>query len=373
MSVMTDYNKILFEQLLLHVPCAIYWRDCKGRYLGCNQLFAQHVGLPVQDIVGKTDAQLPWGTHDGYRIDQETMHTLTVTERTEERQLIDQTLTLRITRIPLLNQGRVIGILGIAVDITEQYKLRFQADVANQLKKAFISDMEHDMRTPLSGIWGTADFLMSNETDPDKKDSLHNISDCAKELLDYCNEMITLSKIEKHPTPVLSKIFNLQQLMESVLQMQLPAAQHKKLDLKCRYANELPTMLKGDPRRIKQILLNLIGNAIKFTEQGYVYFNATCLQRDKRHIVVSISVIDSGIGVPLEKRDWIFETFTKVAPSNSGRSNGQGIGLYLVKRLIEDLDGDIHLQTELGKGSTFTLHIPFKIPLCDLTSDSDQP
>ncbi len=371
---MTNYNEILLEQLLLHIPCAVYWRDRQGRYLGCNQLFSQQVGLPIQDIIGKIDAQLPWGIQDYYQIDQDVMRTNTVIERIETRQSAQHTVTLRITRIPLMQQGRTVGILGIALDITETCQLREQAETASRLKLAFIRDMEHDIRTPLSGIWGTANMIVQQETNNEKKQQLHDIVNCSKELLNYCNDIINISKIETCHTPILAKTINLKKLIHSILQIETPIAKRKKINLTFNYADNLSTMAIGDPHRIKCILLNLVSNAIKFTQQGYVNINANCIRSDKqqRNIIIELSVTDSGIGLPADKRDWIFETFTKVDPSNTGYHNNHGFGLRIVKRLVDELDGDIHLKTELGKGSTFSVHLPLKIPLTDtVISDSE--
>jgi signal transduction histidine kinase len=365
-----DYDKILLEQLLANAPCALYWRDRQGRYLGCNKLFAQQLCLPIQDIIGKVDAQLPWGAKDHYQTDQEVIRSKTVIERIEQVVLAHRTMTLQITRVPLIYGGKVLGVLGISLDMTDFFQWREQAEAADKLKMAFIRDMEHDIRTPVAGIWGMSNILLTEETDPHKQDALKDINRCAKELLNYCTGIVDASKLQNQAPPILAKSFNLKALIESLIHLEIPSAKNKNLLLEMHYDPHLPEILKGDPFRIHRILLNLVSNAIKFTHHGQVTVNARRIEKQlsTRELILELSVNDTGIGIPENKTSWIYEKFAKVEASNTGygQAQGQGFGLTIVKSFVEDLNGEIHLKTKLGEGSTFILHFPVKVPLTEL-------
>ncbi len=217
-----------------------------------------------------------------------------------------------------------------------------------------------------------AQLLSRRETDPEKKEMLLDIAMCAKELLDYCNSILDFSRIENGHLPVLVKSFNLLDLVERIIRIEKAPAVAKNLELSLQYDNQLPVVIQSDGYRIERMMINLISNAIKFTQQGYVKFAVKLIRLDstRRGAIIQFSVEDSGIGVPSDKKELIYERFTKVAPSNQGIYKGQGLGLRIVKQFIEELDGDIHLETKIGEGSTFTVLLPVKLPLSDELLDS---
>jgi two-component system, OmpR family, aerobic respiration control sensor histidine kinase ArcB len=233
--------------------------------------------------------------------------------------------------------------------------------------------MEHDIRTPFVGVYGMINLLAERETDSEKKSILSDVSLCAKELLDYCDSILDFSKIEAQSFPVVAKAFNLKKLVDSVMTIESIAAKHKKLNFSLNYDNELPPVVIGDPYRLKRILINLISNAIKFTKEGFVRLSASVSRQipETRNLIVNFSVSDSGIGIPKDKKELIYERFTRVVPSNKGLYKGQGLGLRIVKQFVDELDGDIHLKSEVGEGSTFTIFLALKIPLSDEIIDEE--
>jgi PAS domain S-box-containing protein len=267
--------------------------------------------------------------------------------------------------------GACCGVTGVAIDITKEKQaeeaLRLakeEAEKATKLKSEFIRNMEHDVRTPFNGIWGLASYLWEHEPEGEKKELLGDITQSAKELLDYCNGILDFSRIEHGSLPVIEKKFDTKTFMENIIAVETPAAKVKKLELLLDYPSNIPSYVMGDQYRLQRILINLVSNAIKFTKTGYVKLGVKLAkQQSERIVLLAFSVEDTGIGIPQEKQDFIYEKFAKVNPSNEGIYRGSGLGLRIVKQFIEELNGEIDLESEIKKGSKFICTIPFKLPL----------
>lgn len=374
------------KKILAIMPGNLYWKDRKGVFLGCNRNLAKiHQLNSADEIIGKDDYDL---------LDKESADTVSTVDSTvmnlgkeinvEERGFdINKKPAVYFTKkTPILdeNNKKIIGMAGISIDITDLKKreaelkqAKEQAEKANQLKSDFISNMEHDIRTPLGGIYGMMDILARQENDPEKKSIMGEMTACAKELMDFCNGILDFSKIEAEAFPVVSKSFEFRKLINSVVNIEMMAAKNKSLDLLAEFDKKLPKVVISDPYRIKRILLNLVSNAIKFTKQGGIKISVTLDKENtkNRKIIVKFIVSDTGIGIPDDKKALIYERFTKVIPSSKGLYKGLGLGLRIVKQFMDELDGDIHLKSEIGKGSIFTLLLPLKIPLSNEIIDEE--
>jgi two-component system, OmpR family, aerobic respiration control sensor histidine kinase ArcB len=379
----TNFAKSL-SQIVDHTPGSLYWKDKEGRYLGCNQFMVKTSGLnSADDIVGKTDFDLwPENAKKLYKNDQYVIKK-DKTTFTEEEVKIPKGDSMYFTcvKMPLRDKsGEIIGMIGNSLDITKLKKTekalreaKEKAESANTLKANFIRNMHHDIRTPFSGIVGLTDLLHHQETDPQKREILGDILQSSKGLLDFCNNILDFSKSETGSFPVLSKCFNLRKLVDDIVVMEKPPAKIKKLGLIVNYDKNLPAIIIGDNYRLKRILINLISNAIKFTEKGSVEISITSTKTkgNNRRIIVKFTIKDTGIGIPESDRNLIYERFTKISPSNKGLYQGQGLGLGMVKQFLTEMDGDIHLKSKVGKGSAFTILLPFKKPLTDEIIDDE--
>jgi len=176
--------------------------------------------------------------------------------------------------------------------------------------------MEHDIRTPFSGVLGMATHLWEVEQDVIKKECLNDIVQCAKELLDYCNSILDFSNIESGLHLVTEKKFRLQDIVNSAVKMELPAAKLKQLSLTLDYDAAIPNVLMGDSHRIHRILVNLLSNAIKFTQHGHIKLSVALLPKEHSSVLVRFRVEDTGVGIPEDKKDYIFEKFTRLSLSN---------------------------------------------------------
>ena len=383
LAALLEYKKETFrlKNIINNLPGSIYWKDKQGIYLGHNYSSAEKmraVGLEYQSIIGKTDYELfPREIADQYRL-----HDLKVIESGIES-VIEESVTLPTGEVltqlsykrPLRNErNEIVGIVGNTVDITylkkvesELREAKEKAEKANQAKHEIIKHMEHDIRTPFNGIWILAGLLEAQETDEEKKGSLQCIAKSAKELLDYCNNILDFIKTDTHLIPVLEKKFNLRELMEQVVSIEVVASKSKNLKLLMDYSNDLPEIILGDPHRIQRILLNLTSNAIKFTDKGYVKLTAKLIEKvDNKNLIICLAVEDTGSGIPAEKQAFIYERFSNFIPQQEYRRQkgiGTGLGLPLVKILIKELEGELDLKSEEGKGSKFICTLRVGVPL----------
>lgn len=365
------------------LPGSIYWKNKEGVYKGRNRTSAESLRnmnfvWKLEDIIGKTDYDLfAKEMADGFRAhDREVMEARKESTREEVAILPSGEKVIQLsTKRPLYDEkGSVVGVVGNTVDITylkkieadlrEAKKIAENANMANQAKTEFIKNMEHDIRTPLSGIWGIVNQLYQRENDTFKKELLYDVTSCANELLGYCNGILDFSKIELGAFSKLEKKFNIKKLVEEVVAIETPPAKVKQLTLTLEFKNDMPDILLGDEYRLKRILINLVSNAVKFTQQGYVKIIVSLAEKTSNNSVVFRFIVqDSGIGIPEEKHDFIYEKFARLSPSNKGMYKGIGLGLRIVKQFTEEMDGEIDLKSELGKGSTFICTLPFKLPL----------
>lgn len=362
-------------------PGSLYWKDRHGHYLGCNQFMVDTSGLKtVNDIVGKTDFDL-WPDY-AQKISENDNQVMQTGETlfTEETVKIASGKLMYFTgvKMPLRDESNnIIGVIGNSLDITalkmaeEELKLaKDEAEKSNQLKTEFIRNMEHDIRTPFSGIYSMTKILEEQETDKEKKMWLSSIAECAKQLLDYCNGILDFSKLESGNLTLLSKKFDLRQLTNDVAALEKPPAEIKNLYFMIDYADSLPSIFVSDPYRIQRILINLTSNAVKFTEKGYVKISIKLAKQiNDKQVILKICVEDTGIGIPPDKQNAIYEKFSRLSPANKGFYKGSGLGLTIVKQLIEELNGEIEVKSEPNKGSCFTCLVPMKLPLMDIIED----
>lgn len=364
------------EKIISCMPCLVFWKNTNYVYVSCNDLLIKMLNLKSRDqLIGKTDYELniSLGTVNEIRaVDEEIVRSkLPSIEEEHHVELIDgRKYIYLLNKAPIFDEkGEVAGIVGIGVDITEQkkterelIKAKEEAEEANRLKSEFIHNMEHDIRTPFAGILGMTSILDRMENDLTKKQMIKDIFFCAQELLDYSCGILDFSRIEAGVLPVLTNRFNLKELIQSIVAIEKPAAKMKGLDYVIDYHNDVPQFLIGDEYRLKRILINLLSNAIKFTSKGYIKLTIKCngASNNNNNIPIQFIVEDSGIGIEKERLNVIYEKFCRGMPSNQGVYKGQGLGLGIVKKFVEEMDGEIEIRSVIGKGTGFTCTFLFQ-------------
>ncbi len=344
----------LLKTIIDNVPDLIYVKDRAGRFVTANAALINLLQLSgPEELVGKTDYDFspPELACNYVADDQNVMRSgEPLLDREESHQADDGTpIWLLTTKVPLFdNEGEVVGVVGIGHDITarkiadlEVVAARDIANKANQAKSDFLANMSHEIRTPLNAIIGMTDLVLDTKLDPSQRNYLSMVQDSGDSLLALINDILDFSKIEAGKLDIEQQTFNLYESLGDTMKTLGVKAHAKGLELAFRIDPEVPHFVIGDVGRLRQVLINLIGNAIKFTDQGEVVVEVTNLSSTADDVHLEVTVRDTGIGIPEDKCKTIFNEFEQADTSTTRRFGGTGLGLAISSRLVSLMGGEI--------------------------------
>lgn len=268
-------------------------------------------------------------------------------------------IELSITVSPIRNaKGDIIGASKVARDITERRRAEQALKELGMRKDEFLANMSHELRTPMNAVVGLAHILsLSAPLTEKQKKYIDTLKLSADNLLALINDLLDFSKLENDAAEFENIVFDLKEVLGNIVAIMGIKAREKGIYLSINYAPGIQQSLKGDPLRINQILTNLLGNALKFTHAGSIKVNVSTEKKDDRAILLTIAVVDTGIGIDAAKRDIIFEKFSQADASFTRKYGGSGLGLSISKSLVEKMGGHISVQSTLGQGSAFTFTV----------------
>ena len=362
----SDSGQLILRAVIDGLPDLIYVKDTEGRFLLANPAQRKFLtGNPEADLIGASDFSFfPNETATAFFNDEQEIIRTGLPLVSQAEQMHDHEgneVWILTTKVPFRDKsGSIAGIIGIGRNVTarkqmeaELIKARIQADAANRTKSEFLANMSHEIRTPLNGVIGMTELALDTELTDEQREYLETVQLSAGTLLNVINDILDFSKIEAGRIDIEATDFDLRECVETTMKTLVHLAEARGLELLCDIGHDVPFIVQGDSTRLSQMIINLVGNAIKFTMEGQVAVKVEADPHRGECAVLHFTVSDTGIGIPRDKLNSIFDSFTQADASTTREFGGTGLGLTITSRLAALMGGKVWVESEPGKGSDF--------------------
>ena len=355
------------KHIYRHAPIGLCYFDTELRFLHINEWLAAINGLSVEEHLGRTigellpevaagvEPQLHGVIETGQPVVDGMVETETPAHPGEKRHYQHNYYAVTAA------DGTVVGVNCIVQDITERKHAEEALRRADRAKSEFLANISHEVRTPMNGILGMAALLLRSDLSPEHREQVEIIESSAEGLMQLLDHVLDISKIEAGKMSLSLQDFSLGETIRGVAGLLLPRAAAKGIELRLWLSDELPDRLRGDPLRLRQVLFNLVGNAIKFTHRGSVELRAEKVEPGAEDLRIRFTVRDTGIGISPEFLPQLFSPFTQEDASITRKFGGTGLGLAISRRLVELMGGTTEVESVVGVGSTFSITVPFAL------------
>jgi PAS domain S-box-containing protein len=361
-SVLRD-SEALYASLVENLPVHVLRKDLSGRFTFANRSFCQLLSRPLEEILGKTDLDFyPAELAHKYREDDRRVAaTGALFEAVEKNEKGGELRFVQVMKSPVCDaSGKIVGTQAVFWDVTARERAEEQreqakqaAEAANRAKSAFLANMSHEIRTPMNAIIGMTELLLDSRLNAEQREYLMVVHESGEALLWLINDILDFSKIEAGRLELENAEFDVYEILGDTMKLLALRAHRKGLELACHIHPEVPSAVIGDGPRLRQVVVNIVDNSIKFTEHGEVLLDVDVQSREQNHVVLHFAVTDTGIGIPPEKHKLVFDAFEQADTSTTRRFGGTGLGLTIAAKLVALQGGQIWLKSEVGRGSTF--------------------
>lgn len=372
------YQQHLLNGLLDSLPAIVFVKDLEGRYILINKEFEKLMKKSKDIIIGKNDYEL-FSPRDALRHrqkDEEVIQTGQLTKCKDDILVEDGSERHYLSdKFPLLDEhGKIFAIAGVATDISELHKHQKEllhakdlAEAGTKAKSEFLANMSHEIRTPMNSILGMAEILLDSDLNKEQRNFVSILNRASESLLHIINDILDLSKIESGHLHLESAPYSIRDVVRKSVELLMVKALAKNISLEFSIDKQVPEKLQGDATRVQQVLINLIGNGLKFTEKGRVFVSVNQVEVHGQSLL-EVAVEDTGIGLESGHKQWIFGRFSQGDSSVTRRFGGTGLGLSISQQLVEKMGGKIEVESQLGQGARFH----FTLPLVGVASVSSK-
>jgi len=357
-------SEALYHSLVESLPLNVFRKDRQGHINFANRRLAETLGKPMEELIGKTDMELfPAEMAGKYRRDDaRVMEHGVVLEDVEEQVNSEGELRyIQTLKSPVRDaQGGIVGVQGMFWDVSDRHRAAEQlheakeaAEQANRAKSLFLANMSHEIRTPMNGIIGMTELLLETNLTPEQREYLSMVRESGESLMSVIEDVLDFSKIEAGKLDLEHETFELRESLGDTMKSLAFRAHSKGLELACHIHPDVEPVVIGDRRRLRQVIVNLVGNAVKFTDHGEVVLDVRTTSELEDRVLLEFCVSDTGVGIPPDKLSHIFEAFEQADNTSTRQYSGTGLGLAISARLVELMGGRIWVESKLGRGSKF--------------------